>query len=186
MASILDLLGQQLAGGGLSQMSRQLGTDHATTTMAVSAALPVLMAALARNASSEDGAASLHNALADHDGSIFDDLGGSLIGFQQGAGGGILDHVLGDNRGAVEQGLAQRTGLDSAQIASLLAMLAPIVMGALGKTQRSEGLDPLGMAGKLADEHQSIGHFSPDLMSMIGGLLGGIGGGGLGSMLGGS
>ena len=71
MASLLDGLMQQLGGDTRRQLSQQLGADESTTTPAVGAALPVLVGALAKNASSTDGAAALAGALdKDHDGSV--------------------------------------------------------------------------------------------------------------------
>ena len=40
---ILDLIGNQLGGNTLKQMSQQLGADEATTAKAVSVALPLLL-----------------------------------------------------------------------------------------------------------------------------------------------
>ena len=58
---------KQLAGGGLSQISQQIGADKKTTSSALSAVMPTLVSALAK----------------DHDGSIFDDIlgmAGKLFG----------------------------------------------------------------------------------------------------------
>ncbi|MFW6040185.1 MAG: DUF937 domain-containing protein [Gemmatimonadota bacterium] len=62
-------------------------------------------------------------------------------------GAGILEHVLGGRRRTVERGIGQASGLDVSQIAKLLPLLAPIVMAALGKLKRKEGLDAGGLAG---------------------------------------
>ena len=69
MASLLDTLMGQLGGDPLRQMSRTLGTDEKTTQGAAGAALSTLIGGLARGASDQGGAQSLHAALAkDHDG----------------------------------------------------------------------------------------------------------------------
>lgn len=166
MASVLDGLMQQLDGDTMRQLSQQLGTDESTTTSAVGAALPVLMGALAKNASSTDGAAALAGALdRDHDGSMLGDIAGMLGG---GAGAGILKHVLGGKQDQVAAGVGRTAGLDGAQAAKLLAMLAPMVMAALGSAKRSQGLDAGGLATMLGEERTAIGAKS---------------GGGLGSLL---
>lgn len=158
MSSLLDTLTSQLSGGSLSQLSRQLGADEGTTATAVSAALPVLLGALARNAAQPNGASALASALdRDHDGSVLDDLGGLFGGAATGAAGaGILKHVLGDKQQAVAAGLGQTTGLDAGKAGALLAMLAPVVMGALGKTQRSQGLDAGGLASMLGQQASAL------------------------------
>jgi hypothetical protein len=145
MSSILDTIQQQLGPGTIQQMSAALGADPSATSSAVSMALPALLGGLSHNASTPHGAAALDRALGDHDGSILDQLGGGglggLLGGGGGIGGAILGHIFGGKRGAVEQGVGQASGLNAAQVAQLLAMLAPIVMGALGKMKRERGID---------------------------------------------
>lgn len=157
--SVLDLLMQQLDGDAIQQMGNQLGTDQATTSKAVSTALPMLVGALANNTSQGGGAQALASALdRDHDGSILDDVVGFLGqgGGSQGMGAGILKHVLGGRQGNVENALGKVAGLDSKQASGLLAMLAPLVMGALAKQKQNGGLDAGGLAGMLAGDRQRV------------------------------
>lgn len=166
MASLLDGLMQQLGGDTLRQIGTAIGADDATTHKAVGAALPALVGALAGNAQSPDGAASLASALdRDHDGSVLNDLPALLSG--GGSGGGILGHILGAKQGAVAGGIGAASGLDTAQSGQLLAMLAPIVMGALGSAKRSGGLDAGGLAAMLGQERSALG-------AQGGGALGGL------------
>ena len=145
MSSILDAVRQQLGPDSIQQLSRTIGADPASTSKAVSMALPALLGGLSQNASQPPGAAALDNALGAHDGSILDNLGGLLGGGagsgMGGIGGKILGHILGGKQAPVEQGVGQATGLNAAQVAQLLAMLAPIVMGVLGRMKREKGLD---------------------------------------------
>ncbi len=155
MASLLDGIMQQLGGDTMRQLSQHIGADETTTNSAVGAAIPVLMGALAKNASSPDGAAALAGALdKDHDGSMLGNIAGMLGG---GAGAGILKHVLGGRQDTVAAGIGQAAGLDGAQAGKLLAMLAPIVMGALGSAKKSGGLDAGGLAAMLGQERSAIG-----------------------------
>ena len=74
----------------------ELGQEEAKTANAVSSALPLLVGALARNASDPSGAGALESALVkDHDGGILDDIAGALSGTGAGAGAGILRHAFG-------------------------------------------------------------------------------------------
>ena len=104
MASLLDNLQQYVSGSTLQQLSTQLGADPGTTGSAISAALPVLVGALARNASSNEGAASLNKALDAHDGSILDNLGSALGDDTMRDGAAILGHVFGGSQQPVVQG----------------------------------------------------------------------------------
>jgi hypothetical protein len=153
MSELTTLLLQQLAGPALSQISQKIGADEGTTGKALGVAVPLLMGALARNAAQPEGAQALHTALSkDHDGGILDDVLGFLGNGGMANGAGILGHVLGDQRGAIEQGVAQASGLEPSAAGSLLETVAPLVMGLLGRTQQQQGLDADGLAGLLGGQ----------------------------------
>lgn len=163
---------QQLAGGGLSQISQQIGVDEQKTGSALSAAMPLLMSALANNASKPDGAQALHQALAeDHDGSILSDVPGFLGNPQAANGAGILGHVLGGQQPAVTQGLAQSTGLNGNQVGQLLQIAAPLLMGALGQQQQQQGLDANSLSAFLGGQQQMAQQSNPNMMSILNSLL---------------
>lgn len=161
---VMSTLGQR---GGISEISRRLGTDEQKTRSAVGAAVPVLVSAFAREASLPDGAKRLDTAIErDHDGSALDDIPGTLSRAESGAGEGILRHVLGGRQEAAATGVGKASGLETGKASSLLAMLAPVVMGALGREKRSGRLDASGLASMLNTERQRA---SAD--SSMGGLL---------------
>ena len=163
-----DML-QQLLSGQADQIGARIGADPAQTQQAISVALPALLAGLQQQATPGSG---LQQAIEqDHDGSILDDLSGYLNGTanltpRTTDGEGILGHVLGDRQQPVAQALSSKTGLDMNTIMQLLPLLAPIVMGMLGRQARS-GSDDSGGFG--------------DLGSILGGLAGSMGGTGSGS-----
>jgi hypothetical protein len=180
MSSILDLLGSQLDASTLAQLGSQVGATPEQTAAAVSAALPALLGQLQRNSSTPQGAAALGSALdRDHDGSILDNLGSLLGGGPSDSHVRSLDHIFGQRRGTVEDAVASRSGLDRGQVMQLLAMLAPLVLGALSRA-RQRGGAASGGAG--ANPGGGLG-------DILGGALGqlrqGGGGGGLGGILGG-
>lgn len=146
MSSIFDEIRGQLGPDTIQQLSQAVGADPNATSTAISAALPALLGQLSQNVAEPQGAAALDNALNAHDGSILDNLGGLLGGGGGmnnlgGIGGKILGHILGSKRAPVEQGVGQASGLDAAQVAQLMAMLAPIIMGVLGRMKRQKGID---------------------------------------------
>jgi hypothetical protein len=169
---LVQVLMNQISGDGLKQISRQVGADEGTTAQAVSAAIPLLVTALAKNASDPSGAQSLHNALQDHDGGILDDALGYLTGGGDTAdGGAILGHVLGNRQNTVENTLSKQTGLNAASIGKILMMLAPMILAALGKTQRQKGFDPGSLSGYLNGQQRQAQESAPDLMDMLSNML---------------
>lgn len=206
MESLLDLLngqtGQQIING-VSQETRQ---PQDKTAEVISMALPLLMGAMKRNASSNEGAAGLMNALnSKHDGSILDNLGGFFEGGvaneQKQDGLGILEHVLGGSQDHVVNALSKKSGMDTSNIMQILQVVAPLILGYLGKQKRQQGVDSSdglgGLLGNLMGGQQSQqglieslldgNHDGSVIDDVAGMLLGGNkkGGSGLGSMLGG-
>jgi len=170
MSSLIDLVTQQLGGNNLSQISRQIGADEATTQNAIGMALPVLISGLARNASQPGGAAALDRAVDNHDGGLLDNLGSVLGGgINASSGAGILGHILGGKRAPVEQGIGRATGLSSQQIGRLLIVLAPIVMAALSRMRQQRAADAPGGAGAvIQQENEEVARRAPDLGGLAG------------------
>jgi hypothetical protein len=170
--SLLQMLQQQLGGQTVNQISQKIGADPGTTGNAIDAALPLLLSAVARNASNSDQAHSLDQAVSqDHDGSVLDDVPGYLNQAQSGPGAGILRHVLGGKQQTVQNGLSQATGLDAGKAGQLLMMLAPLVMGALGKAKRERQLDTNGLSTLLTGENERLKESAPGVMGALGRFL---------------
>jgi len=190
-----DLAGMvigMLGSGELSQLSSQLGADQASTRRAVGAAVPMLLSALGKNAASPQGAEALLGALKrDHDGRVLDNVGAALGSGGLGKdGAAILGHVLGNKQSAIAAGVGQASGLSTDSTSQLLAMLAPLVMGSLGKTQRQSGLDAAGLTSLLGGQREKAnaglgglaglldmdgdGDISDDVVKLGSKLLGGL------------
>ena len=172
MNVISQVITQQLTGAAAGQMAQRLGISESTAQRAVQIAVPLIVTALARNASQPQGAQDLHDAVTnDHDGSILENLMGYLGNPQAANGAGILGHVLGEQRPAVENQLAQATGLDQNSAAGLLEMVAPLVMGAVGREQQQSGLDAQGLGQYLGEQQQQAQTANPDLMGTLNSML---------------
>ena len=186
MAELSETL-NQLLSGQTEQISQRIGADNTSTASAVQAAVPSLLAALSQEADSGSG---LHQALQqDHDGSIIDNLTGYFGGTAQLSprttdGAGILNHVLGDRQETLERGISAKSGLDIGSVGSLLTLLAPVVMGMLGKKQSSSGTG--GSLGDLLNREKADAQSQGGLGDILGSILGGSSSssGGLGSIAG--
>lgn len=161
----MEMLQGQLTQGLVDQLSQQIGgADREQTATAASGIMSTLMGALAKNASTTDGANSLLNALdKDHDGSVLDNIA-NLIGGGAGRtnaqvpagmerslnGAGIIKHLLGDRQSGAVDMISQMSGLKGDQTGNLMQMLAPMVMGMLGRQKKQGGLDIAGLASLLS------------------------------------
>jgi hypothetical protein len=196
MDSILQLLVTQLTAGAVSQISKKIGVDDKQAQQAVGMALPMIIGALNRNTMSSDGAEALVGALQrDHDGSILNNLPqavGSQATMDDGAA--ILGHVLGDQQTGLVNSVSRATNLEPEQVSQIFAVLAPIVMGALGEMQRKNNLDAQGVSSLLQQERTTVektlsghtqlldmdgaGDVSEEIISLGSSLLKGLFGGG--------
>ncbi|TPG16122.1 DUF937 domain-containing protein [Pedococcus bigeumensis] len=156
MSAVDEILSQV----DLNQLAQQVGADPAEVEQAARTALPALLGGLDANAADPAGAASLTEALGQHDGSLIDG-GVDLTQVDPTEGEKIAHHIFGDNQ---EQVLNQLGGVGGGAskgiVAKLIPILAPIVLSWLAKKV-------LGGAGGAAR--------TPS---------GGAGGGGLGDILG--
>lgn len=77
-------------------------------------------------------------------------------------GDGILRHLLGSERASIEEGVARASGMDRSKVASLMTLLAPIVMSALGRVKRKEHLGADGIAEVIRRERRVIEEQAPE------------------------
>jgi hypothetical protein len=112
---------------------------------------------------------------------------GSVLGMMGGGGGaqssqsplasaglGILKHVLGGSSDRAAGGVAKASGMNAQSSMALMAMLAPMVMGALGKMTQSNNLDASGLAGVIGGDLSRLGggaQAAPQQKGFLGGLL---------------
>ena len=172
MNAITQIVTQQLGGSAARTIAQRFGISESTANTAIQVAVPLILTALARNASQPQEAQNLHQAVAtDHDGSILDNVMGYLQNPQSANGAGILGHVFGNQQPAIESNLAQATGMDQSSAGGLLETLAPLVMGSLGKAQQQNGLDASGLSDLLNSQQQEAQANAPGAMGMLSSLL---------------
>lgn len=201
MNQLLDLIQSQISDSVINEIGKKIGeTDQQKTANAAQDAMSALLAGLAKNARDPQGAASLNQALEkDHDGSMLDNLMDMINGNQAqlnsraANGAGILKHIFGEQKEQVAGQLAQKSAVNQNQMSSMMEMLAPLVMGALGKTKKQSGFDitdlismlntsstqqakksgTMGMLGKLLDR-DGDGNPTNDIIGMGMKMLGGL------------
>lgn len=148
---LMDLLSGQLGNENvLKQLSKSTGADSSQIQQAMKLGLPALMQAMGKNAESEKGASSLAKALDNHKDDNIDDVENFLKNVNKEDGAKILNHILGSKNPSVQRNLAKQTGMNQDQTSNLMAQLAPLLLGTLGKQKSSQKVDSSGLAGMLA------------------------------------
>lgn len=154
MFSLQDLLGQQQGSDAVGQISQQIGADPSAVQSAIGMALPAILGGLAQKAQQPETAPMIASAITQEQGGFLDNIGGMLGGGGASAvnpmlGAGILGTIFGNNQTQVANEIGQQSGLNTGQVASILMMLAPIVLGYLGRRQTQQGLDQGGIVDML-------------------------------------
>lgn len=173
MASLLQMVQQQLGPSEMNQISQQLGVAPAQAQSAISVALPMVIGGMASNASQPGGSDAIQQSLNSH-GGILGNLGGLLGGGGVADGGGLLGNILGQHQAPVQQGVSQASGLDSDKTRKLLLMLAPIVMGVLARRQAAGQANPAQVGDDLKRESEAAHEQTRKQAPQLGGVLGKI------------
>ncbi len=171
--SVFEMLLSQVQPSQLDQIGKAVGVNQDQVADVLKGALPGMLAGLSKNAGSTEGAEALWGALErDHNGSVLDDVSGFLGGAGGMADGAkILGHIFGGKQGGVERSVSQASGVDASQVSQIMAMVAPLIMGALGKAKNQMSLDPSGLSRMLGQERQAAQQSAPDIMDFFGSML---------------
>ena len=153
-----DMLGGLLGGGGASGGGGLLGQ---------------VMGMMGGGGASQQAGGGMGGLL----GSVMGMMGGGEAqGTQQSplsAGMGILGHVLGGSQQRATQGVSQASGLSSQSSQALMAMLAPMVMAAIGKMISGGGMDAQNMSSAIGGDLSRLGQGgqSASQRGFMGGIL---------------
>lgn len=191
--SLIDLLTGNTGNQVAERAESKFGINKNQVLALLAVAAPLIISYLSKKSQSSGEAESLNTALdKDHDGSILNDV--SQAEARQSEGNSILNHIFGGEKQNVENQLSQKTGISIDKIGPVLSMLAPIIMGYIGKEKQQNNVGAGGLGGLLESilgtaSSQTQNTESNPLNDILGSVLGNNNdqkkdGGGLGSILG--
>ncbi|WP_426475215.1 DUF937 domain-containing protein [Chryseobacterium balustinum] len=175
--SLIDLLTGNTGNQVAEQAENKFGISKNQILALLAVATPLVISYLRNKSQDNKEAEALNNALdKDHDGSILDDT--SQLEARQNEGGSILSHVFGSEKGNVENQLSQNTGISIDKIGPILAMLAPLIMGYIGKEKQQNNVGAGGLGDLLGGilggaQTQAQQQQSNPLNDILGSVLGG-------------
>jgi hypothetical protein len=179
--NLVDLVKDQLTGQVLGSLGSLIGADESQTRSATSAAVPALLGGLAKLASSQGGASQIASAMGGLDlgalGNLAGMLGGSNASRMADQGGSLLGSLFGASAtGKMVETLAGFLGMKPGIARSLLAYLAPVVLGMVAKQFTGGRADAAGLQRLFADQSSNIRNALPAGLSL--GDFGTVSGGG--------
>jgi hypothetical protein len=175
--NLVSLVMQFLTPDMVGRIATALGFDRTKVQSGISGAVPALLAAFNGVASQPGGAQRLADAAQQQKGSLENFASVLAAGGQSSLldkGSQLLTSLVGNqNQNALIGAITKFTGLGQGAGGSLLGMLAPIVMGTIGRHQSAAGaLDANGITNLFASQKDNIAAAFP---SGFGNLLGGTG-----------
>lgn len=175
--NLIDLLTGNTGNQVAQQAENKFGISKNQIIALLAVATPLIISYLRNKSQDAKEAEALNNALdKDHDGSILDDT--AQLEARQNEGGSILSHIFGNQKSTVENQLSQNTGISIDKIGPVLAMLAPVIMGYIGKEKQQNNVGAGGLGDLLGGilggaQNQAQQQDSNPLNDILGSVLGG-------------
>lgn len=177
--SLIDLITGNAGTQVAAQAENKFGISKNQVIALMAVAAPLVISYLRKKSQEDDQEAeALNSALEkDHDGSILNNP--AQAAERQQEGNSILDHIFGGQKSQVENQLSAKTGISMDKIGPILGMLAPLIMGYIGKQKQSNGVNSGGGLGDLLGgilggaQNQAQAEPSNPLNDILGSVLGG-------------
>jgi sporulation protein YlmC with PRC-barrel domain len=145
-----DLIGKLASASGL---------DRGTTQSAVGAGVPAILSSLADLAAKPGGARQLADAIAEQPAGMLSNLAQTLGSPSMSAerGSSLLSSLLGGGvLNTLISTLSRFVGIGEGSTRTLMGLLAPVVLGVLGREQRAAGLETGGLARMLMGQRDQF------------------------------
>lgn len=163
--SLFNQLTDIVTSQATSQVANKAGIDSQLAAKMMPMVMGALMGGLKKNTSQPQGAEALASALDKHDGGLLNNLADLSNDDVMADGRNILGHILGGKQEQTVQALAKTAGVDTSRMGDLLAMSAPALLAALGKTKNEQGLDSAGLAGLVTEEATKVQQEAPSALT---------------------
>ena len=167
---LVNILSTLAGNDTVNEISNKFNIDTNKVSSVIKNALPTLIGAMQKNASTEGGAATLAKALGDHAGNE-NSMISNLKNVDLTDGSKILSKILGSNASFIFEGIGKQTGTTGLQVNNILSSIAPAMMNMLGKLKGNNNTGNDGLGALLG--------------SVLGGGASSNAGGGSGNILGG-
>jgi hypothetical protein len=158
--NLVRILEDQLSGDTIDKISSKIGADAETTSRALSAAVPTLLASLKNLASDADGVRRLTSTLGSVDTNAYGNIAqaiGSDSGGLVSKGMGLLGSLFGGGMlSNIVSAISRYAGMDSAITQKVLAFITPTILGKLATQWKSQGGTSAALSSLLNDQARYI------------------------------
>jgi hypothetical protein len=159
MTNIMSAISRFLTPEVVGQMASACGLDPAMAQKATNAAVPSILSSLVDVAEKPGGARMLAKAVSEQPADLLGNIASSFTGSAQMAekGTGLLSSLLsGGALGILTSTVAKFLGVSEGSMRTLMGLLAPVIMGVLGREQGAAHLGANGLTRMLTEQKDAI------------------------------
>jgi OmpA-OmpF porin, OOP family len=175
--NLLDTIKSQIGSDIIQKAADFMGEESSVTKKALEIALPSLLGGMINQAKEPIASTALLSKITEggHDGSIFETFGNLLGGGSatQGlldSGESIVNVLFGNKTSSIVDWIAAFTGIKTGSASGLMNMVAPLVMGAIGKQVVGENMGLSGLTNLLNGQSSIVQKALPAGLASVLGL----------------
>jgi OmpA-OmpF porin, OOP family len=175
--NLLDTIKSQIGSELIEKAANFVGEEGSVTKKTLELIMPALLGGITQQAKEPNAVAALLSNFKEggHDGSIFDTVGNLLGGGSatQGfldSGEAIVNGLFGNKTSGIVDWIAAFTGIKTGSASGLMSMVAPLVMGAIGKQVVGGNLGLSGLTSLLESQSGIVQKALPAGLSSVLGL----------------
>ena len=155
-----------LSSDSIKGLSSLTGVSKGDVSSVLTEALPALLKGANGQAKDESTAGGFAEALAQHAKDDTGNLASFLGKVDLGDGAKIIGHLLGSDKDSLTKTVAQKTGVSSSKISSILSAAAPLLMSLLGQQADEDEEKESGVGALLGNLLGNV-----DAGDLLGGLV---------------
>ena len=167
--SLLSAAKAYLTPDVVRNASVMTGESETATRQAMQSGVASVFAGVTNMVSTSEGASTLGNLIRKPAfGKVLNNVsssfgGGSETSSLMDSGHNLLGTIFGNHTSGVADLLASPSGISSSSSGTLLAMIAPLAIGVLGKHAAARGLNPTGLASSLMEQRDEFSAAAPEI-----------------------
>lgn len=174
MSNIISELGNLVSSQLVKSAANSLGESEGGISKVIGALTPTVLGGLLNKSKDASGFGQIFDMLSKKENTNYlDNLSGLIGGGNlahndpKDAAGGLLGSLFGNKMGGILDTVSGIAGVKRSSTSSLLGMVAPMVMGYLGKKISTDGLNASGLASLLGSQRNHIAEAMPNKMANL-------------------
>ena len=168
--NLISAISRFLTPDLIGKLASTTGIDPTSAQKATEASVPAILGALMNLAGQPGGARQIADTVSAQSPGFLGSLANSMGGLSQIAdkGSNSLTSLIGGNMlNNIVSSVGRFAGIGEGAAQTMVGLMGPIVMGALGRQQRAEGLDANGLGRLLASQKDNIAAAIPSGLSSL-------------------